>query len=502
MLSGRCGPAPVRSHCESLLLLVLLAASVPSDAADKARSDPEQNARIDELQQQVDTIRKQMESLIAEIQAMRGEVAPDTPARPPDAKPISVLAAPAGTEIGMGGQYRVNAYWADNDDNRDDQTAARARIRQNVDVKFDERFRTHLQLELGHTSDNVATTIASSRGNTVAVRHAVLNYRFDAGIGVQAGIVPLADRFGDTLFSADWDYNPVALVVEAPAGPWNFRAFAANLRESIGIGGGESEADDDTVHYQLDATLPLDERGGLYVGASYLSISPDSAAPFADGAHYGIGVGADWITHSGLRLAGYVLGSHTDNVLLGTPGDGSGYALKLQIEAPAGPGALGLMATHASGEADGSGFMPIMGLTGTYGYWGYTGLLTVQGPTDTGIDSDAVNISNNGYGLTTVQARYVLPVTDRFAAYLAAGWFGNTKARGRDATLGTEVFLMGTYRFNRVLALDFGAAFGWLNDSVSPYFLATPDGTPAAFNVPAEEDRNRQILFTRLQAEF
>ncbi|MBI2969123.1 MAG: hypothetical protein HYY36_00070 [Gammaproteobacteria bacterium] len=502
MIFSRHIPILARSHSAGLLFLMLLAASTPSGAADPTGGGTAQNARIEELQRQVDAMRKQMESLIAEIEGMRGNRAPDSPAPRADPKPASVLAGPAGTEIGLGGQYRVNSYWADNDGGLDDQTAARARIRQNVDIKFDERFRTHLQLELGHTSDNVTTTIASSRGNTIAVRHAVLDYRFGPDVGIKAGIVPLADRFGDTLFSSDWDYNPVALAVEVPAGPLEFRAFAANLRETIGTGGGESEADDDTVHYQLDATLPLGERGGLHAGASYLSLSPSVATPFIDGAHYGFGIGGDWRTAAGLRISGFLLGSHTDRELLGTPDDGSGYALKLQIETPAGPGTFGLMATHASGESDGSGFMPIMGLVGTYGYWGYTGLLTVQGPTDTGIDSNAVNLSNNGYGLTTVQAMYALPLTDRLSARIAAGWFGNTDAAGRDETLGADLLLAGSYRFNKVLVLDFGAAFAWLNDSVSPYFLAIPDGTPAAFSFAAGEDRNRHTLFTRFQAEF
>jgi hypothetical protein len=492
---------PSRPPCVRLLLFLVLAASVPSNAADNTVDDAVRNERIDALQRQVDAMHGQLESLIAEIERVRRERAPEAPAPGVDPEPAAALTGPAGTEIALGGQYRINSYWADNDDGRDDQTAARARIRQNLDIGFDERFRTHLQLELGHTSDNVTTTIASSRGNTVAVRHAVLQYRFDTDVDIKAGIVPLADRFGDTLFSADWDYNPVALAVEAPAGPLEIRAFAANLRETIGTGG-ESEADDDTVHYQFDARLPFGEQGGLHAGASYLSLSPSRDAPFSDGAHYGFGVGGDWKTAGGLQISGFVLGSHTDRELLGTTDDGSGYALELRITAPAGPGEFGLMATHASGEPDGSGFLPIMGLVGTYGYWGYTGLLTVQGPTDTGIDSNAVNVSNNGYGLTTVQAMYSLPLADRFVGRIAAGWFGNTDAAGRDATLGADVLVAGAYRFSRVLVLDFGAAMAWLNDSVSPYFLAMPDGTPAAFSFAPGEDRSRYTLFTRFQAEF
>lgn len=321
--------------------------------------------------------------------------------------------APAVQRIGLGGQYRVNFYSADNDlpGESDNQTAARLRLRQNVDIGFNEQFKNHVQFELQHTTDNVATTDFRRGGKVtnVSVRHAVMDYSvrsrgiFD-GANLQAGLLPLQDEFHQTQFSSDWDYNPLAAAFIVPAGSGSLRLFAANLDE----GSSESDADDDFVHYQADL--------------------------------------------------------------------------------------------HASGEHDGTGFLMPMAFAQTFGYWGYTGILTVQGPTDTGFDFDGINMSNNGYGLTSAQARYAFPINANLRAYLAAGWFGNTDAPGRSDRVGIDFLAMLTYRFNDVLALDLGADYARLEDSVSGYFQGVQGG--AAFNQAQGVERDKFALFGRLQAEF
>ena len=144
-----------------------------------------------------------------------------------------------------------------------------------------------------------------------------------------------------------------------------------------------------------------------------------------------------------------------------------------------------------------------MAFSKTFGYWGYTGILTVQGPTDTGFDFDAVNISNNGLGLTTFQARYVFPVMDKLSLYTAAGWFGNTDAPDeRKSTLGIDLFGMGIYKFNRYLELDLGLAYAHMRDSVSGYFQGVQHGGRILFNQDIGEKRDKIVTFGRLQAEF
>jgi hypothetical protein len=435
-------------------------------------------ASEDDLRAEVDLLRQQVAELKELLGARIGK----------DVATTDVAAK--GLRPSFGGQYRINSYSADNDGAADRQTASRVRIRQNVDLHFDERFKTHLQLELGHTTDNVTTTNNSSRATNIAVRHAVIDYTFDKGANFQAGIVPLSDRFGDTLFSADWDYNPVALSVTTPLLGGTLRAFAANLDEGI-----ETDADDDFVHYQLDYAIPFADQHQLNLGGTLASIADPSGK---NRLHANYGIGASFRLTDDLLLRGFLVGSHTQRQLLSTSDHADGYAAKIELSSESG---FGLMATYASGDSDGNGFLPTMALATTNGYWGYTGILTVQGPTDTGFDGDSVNISNNGFGLTTVQAKYARPMTTDFDLYLAAGWFGNTDSpSGRDSLVGIDALAMGTYHFNEILALDFGVAYARLRDSVSGYSNGVIGGT--SFNQAIGEERNKYAFFSRLQAEF
>jgi len=161
-----------------------------------------------------------------------------------------------------------------------------------------------------------------------------------------------------------------------------------------------------------------------------------------------------------------------------------------------------MVASYTSGEKDGTGFLMPMAFAQSFGYWGYTGILTVQGPTDTGFDFDGVNMSNNGYGMSSVQAKYAFPITEALSGYVSAGWYGNTDARNRDSNVGTDLLAMGTYRFNRYFALDAGAAYASLEDSVSGYFQGVQNVGGPAFNQARGEDRNKYALFARIQAEF
>lgn len=402
-------------------------------------------------------------------------------------------------KVSLGGQYRINAYSADNDDaGQDPQGASRVRIRQNVDLRFDERLRTHVQLELGHTTANVSTTDVR-----IGVRHAVIDYTSEQGLNLQAGIVPLADRFGDTLFSSDWNYNPVAVALTAPLGPVKVRAFAGTLLESKSDGatitGGENVGGDDTTHYQLDLAVPIGQRVQLDAGGTFVRFSPDLVAPFRSRNHFNYGLGARVSISPDLAVHTFVLGSRTDGAIIAAGnGDAKGVAAKLELTGNLGPGKFGLLATHATGDDDGSGFIPVQAVARTNGYWGYTGILTVQGPTDTGFDGDSVNISNNGYGMTTVQARFALPIHGDLGAYAAAGWFGNSGGVGRSGDVGTDFLLLATYRFNRVLALDVGGGYARIEDSTSGY----PNGVTGTFNQAAGTSRTKTALVARMQAEF
>ena len=486
-------PSSVKALCLACLLLgptISVAATI--------------DEKIEDLQRQLDELKV--------IQQVQQDQIEDDNEEEQAGIEIVAHEAPAMTdspEISFGGQYRVNFYSADNDfanpaaNNQDNQTASRLRIRQNIDTKFGQQLKTHLQFELGHTTDNVTTTDRRRGGNStdVSVRHAEIDYTFQTsnlfdGTNARVGLVPLQDFFHQTQFSADWDYNPLAASFTVPIGESSLRMFAANLEE-----GSESNADDDFLHYQTDVTIPFGGRAGVVLTGTALNIA--DAVSDSSSWHYNFGLAAHMKLGS-ITGSGFVIGSSTDRALLGSTRDANGIAALAEINISLGPGDLGILTSYTTGEDDGTGFLPPMAFATTFGYWGYTGILTVQGPTDTGFDFDGVNISNNGYGMSTVQARYTFPVTSALSGYLAAGWFGNTDAGERDSTVGADFLAMGTYRFNKAIALDLGGAFGKLNDSVSGYFQGVQNPGPGgpAFNQALGEDRTKWALFGRIQVEL
>ena len=457
-------------------------------------AQPNVEERLEALEREMNALREILDAREDEVEKLRGQLSEQQDVQ-------QTAETPSKPEAGFGGQYRINFYNAGNDTNNivdddDDQRAARLRIRQNVDLKFSEEFKTHLQLELQHTTDNLMTTDVRMGGEetNVSVRHAVMDYTFGNGTNLQAGLVPLHDYFHDTLFSSDWDYNPLAAAVNVPIGPGKFRAFAANLKE-----GAENIEADDFVHYQVDYSLPLGEKAQIVFTGTALNL--EDFAGQNDSMHYNMGIGGHLEIHEGMAINGFILGSSTNKALLGTTDDADGVGLLLELTAPLGPGNFGIMASYTSGDSDGTGFLAPMAFAQTFGYWGYTGILTIQGATDTGFDFDGVNFSNNGLGMTSVQAKYAFPVTNDLSGYIAAGWFGNTDAAGRDDDVGIDLLGMGTYRFTKELALDFGVAYASLKDSVSGYFQGVQKGG-VIFNQDVGIDRDKLVFFGRLQAEF
>ena len=456
---------------------------------------------IRDLQRQIDELKAQQQTQQQEVR----EVKQQQDVQAADGAPT---AAAVGPKVTFGGQYRVNAYSADNGfDNPppgedDNQTAARLRLRQNVDIRFDEQFKTHLQFELQHTTDNVTTTDSRRGGKSteVSIRHAVMDYTFRPdnflnGTNAQVGIVPLQDNFHQTQFSSDWDYNPLAVSFIVPAGSNSLRLFAGNLEE-----GSENNVNDDFVHYQADFTMPFGSDAGITLTGTALNIA--NAVGNSAGWHYNYGLGGHIPLFGDMNANGFLMGSSTDSSLLGSTGNANGAAVLGELTGSLGSGDFGVLASYTSGEDDGTGFLMPMAFAQSFGYWGYTGILTVQGPTDTGFDFDGVNMSNNGYGMSSIQARYSFPITEAFSGYVSAGWYGNTEAANRNSSVGTDFLAMGTYRFNRWFALDIGAAYASLKDSVSGYFqgVQNPDGP--AFNQDKGENRNKYAFFTRIQAEF
>ena len=133
--------------------------------------------------------------------------------------------------------------------------------------------------------------------------------------------------------------------------------------------------------------------------------------------------------------------------------DNTGYAIKIEGTTPVGSANLSLMLIMTAGDKEigstdsSSSFITPMALIDHHGYWGYTGKLNVQGPTDTGIDNplrvdgSVYGGAGLGYGLMTIQAKADFPITDKLNGYAAIGIFQHQDVPSDDESIGTDIYI-------------------------------------------------------------
>ena len=389
------------------------------------------------------------------------------------------------------GQFRINSYMDFRDNAGDNVTGSRLRWRPTVDVTFSESVSLHTQLNIGHINANIF------QEDPVKLRHAVIKAGiYDTGVTMSAGLVPISDKFGDTMFSSDWDFNPLAALFEASYGDLAFRAGGGQLVE------GDAAAEDDLIIYLFDMDHdPTGLGASVYLLTANELPEPSLQALIGDGNLFVYGAryagGGD-----NYKINAFIAGSHLDAGV-----KSSGWAGKLAFEVPVNDISFGLMGIYASGDKDfripgttAGSFITPMSLVGTTGYWGYTGKLNEQGPTDTRIDDHTVNIdggglpwssyANLGYGMLSVQGKVSIPVNDILSLYLGAGYYASADPpSGQSDYIGTDLYVQGTLVLAENLNLDFGVDY--LDAGKGHYN-----------NVATDTESNITTLFTRLQYEY
>lgn len=417
------------------------------------------------------------------------------------------------------GQFRINSYYQDasKDDvftKGDDIQASRLRFRPTLDFKWDNGVKAHIQLNIGHINSNIAnaryTLDGSSSGDSVvSLRHGYIsapipNY---TDFTLVAGLVPMSDKFGDTLFSADWDYNPLTYMLLGNVGGIEFRMAHGNLDE----GAESSHPADDLDQWFFDA----DTKTGF--GASFYVLN-DNTKPTSSVT----GASTTNEYYAGVRYNGKLSSADFNAFVVYNWGqrkvpsgvaerENSGFAVKAEVKVPVHTARVGLMGIYASGDKDfndatkdsASSFITPMSIVGTTGYWGYTGKLNVQGPTDTGVDTSFVNIDGGGYatnntnlgnGLVTVQLNAAIPITSKLEGYAAAGWFSHTDAAsGFDKYIGTDLYAQLKYMLWESLNIEAGVDYAMLGKG-------HPDSV--VLGVANQATRNETLVFSRLQLEF
>ena len=439
----------------------------------------------------------------------------------------SAVSAIAAVESTFHGQFRVNYYSLSQDKDVDPGVAAaRLRWRPTWDAKISDDVSMHMQLNIGHIQGNTSNVryVPNPEDATgdpaVSLRHAVLMFTTpEIGGKFAAGLVPVSDKFGDTLFSSDWDFNPLTLAWFGKIGGADVRLATGKLMEN------DSQKDDDVDAYVVDVDFPMGEGhnigGSIYVvrsgdGITTLDDLGDSATE-----NY-IGIRASHKMDM-VKLSGFILwntgtikncidaaagGVCSGLAAVGKDVDNSGYAIKLEGTAPLGPANVGLMFITASGDKDfgatdsAGSFITPMTLIGHTGYWGYTGKLNVQGPTDTGIDNP-LNIdgaaystgSGVGYGIMTLQVKADFPIMDRLTGYAAIGIFQHMDVpSGSEKSIGTDIYVQGKYNVAQNLNLEAGLDYASIGKKNEAYL----DSSDALVT----KDNNITLLFARLQLEY
>ncbi|MFV1951917.1 MAG: hypothetical protein ACC630_08205 [Nitrospinota bacterium] len=414
-------------------------------------------------------------------------------------------------DLNLHGQYRIN-YYADSKSDKnafgdENLSAARLRFRPTFDSAINDDISVHIQFNIGHIKDSVFNQQFdfNHRGDNdsnpaFGLRHGFIKAKLTEGITGAAGIIPLSDKFGDTLFSSLWDFNPLALRFTGKIRDINIRVATGKVTER------EENKDDDFDSYLLD----LDYGG---IGGSFyyfMAEEPNSLGAGFTGTNltlaiYGLRAERDL---GNFNISGFIMGSsYNEKDAISSTDDRSanGLAAKLAVSLPVNSVKIGAMAIYTMGDSDfkdnkhySNSFITPMSLYGGHGYWGFTGKLNIQGPTDTGIDDPvridggSYNNNNLGMGLTTVQVNADFPIINRLDGYVAIGYYTlNDAPANRDKYIGTDVYTQLKWNIGKALNLQSGVDFAALGK-----------GHHAASTGSEYKSRTVTTFFSQLQLEW
>lgn len=376
----------------------------------------------------------------------------------------------------------------------------RQRMRFNIDVQPVENAGGFLQLEYrggwgGSSPANsdprgVGLTLnAFNRLEARGVRYGYIYYIPKDEIYLAAGIIPVSDQIGDTLFSADWDFNVGGITFSSVYSNLDYRLAYLRLIDGVASADREVVGENSNL-FIADVNWLIGKKAKVGGHIYYLYASKDVAIE----AGLPGKVSQGWYSISGsvnletINLNGFISVNNGD---YGTT-DNTGLALKAEAIISLGSPTLKLLAVYSTGDEEGktSGdqFRTIQGIFGTEGYWAYTHLFTANGPSD--VNDLGVGLDNGGRGLTSIQAKIesALSGIDKLTGELSVGWFQASKdnAAGND-DMGTEVSSMVTYEMAKYLNLQLGFAYAFLGS-----FYESGDQDPD----------NLYEVFSRFQLQF
>lgn len=291
------------------------------------------------------------------------------------------------------------------------------------------------------------------------LRYAFAYYEKSKKLNFSAGILPLTDQLGRTLFDADWDFNVGGIVLGGVINKLDYRLGYVRLID--GVGGTRNQIGSNTDFVLADASLSISENSQIGVSAYYLTNTLNVLTIKSEG-WYGltaktkiktVDLNGMFILNNGI-ISGIDTSGQTKDF------SHTGTAVKFEIGIPIKKAKISMLAITTSGDESEEikqQFMTPYKIVGTAGYWGYTHIFTPQGPSD--VNDFGLEIGNGGFGLTTIQAKLDVPIIkDKLNAQAFGGWFQATKKRNNSLDMGMEYGVMATISLAKNLNLEIGGA--------------------------------------------
>jgi hypothetical protein len=302
--------------------------------------------------------------------------------------------------------------------------------------------------------EDLREAVVFNRLNARGIRYGYVYAFLGKDKKLSAGILPVSDKVGDTLFSALWDFNVGGISLEGKHKENTCRVAYLRLVDTLSSG-----VDREGEFYIFDFLHP---KFGAHV--YFFNKNSVSGLPGLLGSKIKEG----WYA----LTSSFTLGKADLNAFFminnGKYDDLShtGFALKGEGKFSFDKTDLSLLCIYTTGSEGGTGkrsFLTPMGILGSGGYWAYTHIFTPQGQSD--VNDFGLEIGNAGAGLFTSQAQIKFPeIVKNLDFKVTGGIFFSDKERNQSKSMGYEVGGEFSLLIDKYLVFDIGISYARLGD--------------------------------------
>ncbi len=348
----------------------------------------------------------------------------------------------------------------------------RQRFRLSLDVQPTQKVGGFVQVEfrggwgvgpdISDPREGVREAVVFNRLNARGIRYGYVYAFLGKDQKLNAGILPISDKVGDTLFSADWDFNVGGISLEGKLNGSGYRLGYLRLVDTLSSGV-DREGEFyifDLLHSKFGAHVYFFNKSSVF-GLPGLLGSEIKEGWYALTSSFSFGeakLNAFFMINNGK----YDDISHT------------GFAFKGEGKFSFNKTGLSLLCIYTTGSEGGTGsrsFLTPLGILGSGGYWAYTHIFTPQGPSD--VNDFGLEIGNGGAGLFTSQVQIKFPKILKNLDFKATGGiFLSDKERNQSKSMGYEVGGEFSLFIDKYLVFDMGISYARLGD----FYGAVPKG--------------------------